>query len=313
MLDSEKPRIEIVEHRPEENYMKFVVEPLEKGFGTTLGNALRRVMLWYVPGAAVKNIKIDGIMHEFSTIRGVKEDVVDIILNLKTLAIKMTDEGPKTMRISAKGPCTVTAADIESDIEVEIVNKDLHIATLNEDADFYMEMTVDKGRGFVVAEKNKEDIIGLIPIDAVYSPISKVNFYVEDTRVGNVTDYDKLTLEVWTNGAIEPQEAVSYSAKVLCDYLGLFVDLTDTSETFEVAKVESDSTSNKMADMPIEELELSVRSYNCLKRANINTIGELLLKSEEEMIKVRNLGKKSLDEVMQKLQSLGFALKKSEE
>ena len=313
MLDSEKPRIEIVEHRPEENYMKFVVEPLEKGFGTTLGNALRRVMLWYVPGAAVKNIKIDGIMHEFSTIRGVKEDVVDIILNLKTLAIKMTDEGPKTMRISAKGPCTVTAADIESDIEVEIVNKDLHIATLNEDADFYMEMTVDKGRGFVVAEKNKEDIIGLIPIDAVYSPITKVNFYVEDTRVGNVTDYDKLTLEVWTNGAIEPQEAVSYSAKVLCDYLGLFVDLTDTSETFEVAKVESDSTSNKMADMPIEELELSVRSYNCLKRANINTIGELLLKSEEEMIKVRNLGKKSLDEVMQKLQSLGFALKKSEE
>ncbi|MBE5818025.1 MAG: DNA-directed RNA polymerase subunit alpha [Clostridiales bacterium] len=313
MLDSEKPRIEIVEHRPEENYMKFVVEPLEKGFGTTLGNALRRVMLWYVPGAAVKNIKIDGIMHEFSTIRGVKEDVVDIILNLKTLAIKMTDEGPKTMRISAKGPCTVTAADIESDIEVEIVNKDLHIATLNEDADFYMEMTVDKGRGFVVAEKNKEDIIGLIPIDAVYSPITKVNFYVEDTRVGNVTDYDKLTLEVWTNGAIEPQEAVSYSAKVLCDYLGLFVDLTDTSETFEVAKVESDSTSNKMADMPIEELELSVRSYNCLKRANINTIGELLLKSEEEMIKVRNLGKKSLDEVMQKLQSLGFTLKKSEE
>ena len=313
MLDSEKPRIEIVEHRPEENYMKFVVEPLEKGFGTTLGNALRRVMLWYVPGAAVKNIKIDGIMHEFSTIRGVKEDVVDIILNLKTLAIKMTDEGPKTMRISAKGPCTLTAADIESDIEVEIVNKDLHIATLNEDADFYMEMTVDKGRGFVVAEKNKEDIIGLIPIDAVYSPITKVNFYVEDTRVGNVTDYDKLTLEVWTNGAIEPQEAVSYSAKVLCDYLGLFVDLTDTSETFEVAKVESDSTSNKMADMPIEELELSVRSYNCLKRANINTIGELLLMTEDQMLKIRNLGKKSYDEVVQKLQSLGFALKKSEE
>ncbi len=313
MLDSDKPRIEIVEQRPEDNYMKFVVEPLEKGFGTTLGNALRRVMLWYVPGAAVKNIKIDGIMHEFSTIRGVKEDVVDIILNLKTLAIKMTDEGPKTMRISAKGPCTVTAADIEADIEVEIVNKDLHIATLNEDADLYMEMTVDKGRGFVVAEKNKEDIIGLIPIDAVYSPITKVNFYVEDTRVGNVTDYDKLTLEVWTNGAIEPQEAVSYSAKVLCEYLGLFVNLTDTSETFEVAKVESDSTSNKMADMPIEELELSVRSYNCLKRANINTIGDLLLKTEDEMIKVRNLGKKSLDEVIQKLQSLGFALKKSED
>lgn len=313
MLDSEKPRIEIVEQKPEENYMKFVVEPLEKGFGTTLGNALRRVMLWYVPGAAVKSIKIDGIMHEFSTIHGVKEDVVDIILNLKTLAIKMTDDGPKTMRINAKGPCTVTAADIEADIEVEIVNKDLHIATLNEDADLYMEMTVDKGRGFVVAEKNKEDIIGLIPIDAVYSPIKKVNFYVEDTRVGNVTDYDKLTLEVWTNGAIEPQDAVSYSAKVLCEYLGLFVNLTDTSETFEVAKVESDSTSNKMADMPIEELELSVRSYNCLKRANINTIGELLLKSEDEMIKVRNLGKKSLDEVEQKLLSLGFALKKSEE
>lgn len=313
MLDSEKPRIEIVEQKPEENYMKFVVEPLEKGFGTTLGNALRRVMLWYVPGAAVKSIKIDGIMHEFSTIHGVKEDVVDIILNLKTLAIKMTDEGPKTMRINAKGPCIVTAADIEADMEVEIVNKDLHIATLNEDADLYMEMTVDKGRGFVVAEKNKEDIIGLIPIDAVYSPIKKVNFYVEDTRVGNVTDYDKLTLEVWTNGAIEPQDAVSYSAKVLCEYLGLFVNLTDTNETFEVAKVESDSTSNKMADMPIEELELSVRSYNCLKRANINTIGELLLKSEDEMIKVRNLGKKSLDEVEQKLLSLGFALKKSEE
>lgn len=313
MLDSEKPRIEIVEQKPEDNYMKFVVEPLEKGFGTTLGNALRRVMLWYVPGAAVKSIKIDGIMHEFSTIHGVKEDVVDIILNLKTLAIKMTDEGPKTMRINVKGPCTVTAADIEADMDVEIVNKDLHIATLNEDADLYMEMTVDKGRGFVVAEKNKEDIIGLIPIDAVYSPIKKVNFYVEDTRVGNVTDYDKLTLEVWTNGAIEPQDAVSYSAKVLCEYLGLFVNLTDTNETFEVAKVESDSTPNKMADMPIEELELSVRSYNCLKRANINTIGELLLKSEDEMIKVRNLGKKSLDEVEQKLLSLGFALKKSEE
>lgn len=313
MLDSEKPRIEIVEQKPEDNYMKFVVEPLEKGFGTTLGNALRRVMLWYVPGAAVKSIKIDGIMHEFSTIHGVKEDVVDIILNLKTLAIKMTDEGPKTMCINVKGPCTVTAADIEADMDVEIVNKDLHIATLNEDADLYMEMTVDKGRGFVVAEKNKEDIIGLIPIDAVYSPIKKVNFYVEDTRVGNVTDYDKLTLEVWTNGAIEPQDAVSYSAKVLCEYLGLFVNLTDTNETFEVAKVESDSTPNKMADMPIEELELSVRSYNCLKRANINTIGELLLKSEDEMIKVRNLGKKSLDEVEQKLLSLGFALKKSEE
>ncbi len=313
MLESEKPRIEIVEHKPEENYMKFVVEPLEKGFGTTLGNALRRVMLWYVPGAAVKNIKIDGIMHEFSTIRGVKEDVVDIILNLKTLAIKMTEEGPKTMRISAKGPCTVTAADIEADIDVEIVNKDLHIATLNEDADLYMEMTVDKGRGFVVAEKNKEDIIGLIPIDAVYSPITKVNFYVEDTRVGNVTDYDKLTLEVWTNGAIEPQEAVSYSAKVLCEYLGLFVNLTDTNETFEVVKVENEVAPNKMADMPIEELELSVRSYNCLKRANINTIGELMLKTEDEMIKVRNLGKKSLDEVTQKLLSLGIALRKSEE
>lgn len=313
MLESEKPRIEIVEHKPEENYMKFVVEPLEKGFGTTLGNALRRVMLWYVPGAAVKNIKIDGIMHEFSTIRGVKEDVVDIILNLKTLAIKMTEEGPKTMRISAKGPCTVTAADIEADIDVEIVNKDLHIATLNEDAVLYMEMTVDKGRGFVVAEKNKEDIIGLIPIDAVYSPITKVNFYVEDTRVGNVTDYDKLTLEVWTNGAIEPQEAVSYSAKVLCEYLGLFVNLTDTNETFEVVKVENEVAPNKMADMPIEELELSVRSYNCLKRANINTIGELMLKTEDEMIKVRNLGKKSLDEVTQKLLSLGIALRKSEE
>ena len=313
MLESEKPRIEIVEHKPEENYMKFVVEPLEKGFGTTLGNALRRVMLWYVPGAAVKNIKIDGIMHEFSTIRGVKEDVVDIILNLKTLAIKMTEEGPKTMRISAKGPCTVTAADIEADIDVEIVNKDRHIATLNEDADLYMEMTVDKGRGFVVAEKNKEDIIGLIPIDAVYSPITKVNFYVEDTRVGNVTDYDKLTLEVWTNGAIEPQEAVSYSAKVLCEYLGLFVNLTDTNETFEVVKVENEVAPNKMADMPIEELELSVRSYNCLKRANINTIGELMLKTEDEMIKVRNLGKKSLDEVTQKLLSLGIALRKSEE
>ena len=313
MLESEKPRIEIVEHKPEENYMKFVVEPLEKGFGTTLGNALRRVMLWYVPGAAVKNIKIDGIMHEFSTIRCVKEDVVDIILNLKTVAIKMTEEGPKSMRISAKGPCTVTGADIEADIDVEIVNKDLHIATLNEDADLYMEMTVDKGRGFVVAEKNKEDIIGLIPIDAVYSPITKVNFYVEDTRVGNVTDYDKLTLEVWTNGAIEPQEAVSYSAKVLCEYLGLFVNLTDTNETFEVVKVENEVAPNKMADMPIEELELSVRSYNCLKRANINTIGELMLKTEDEMIKVRNLGKKSLDEVTQKLLSLGIALRKSEE
>lgn len=236
MLDSEKPRIEIVEHDASQNYMKFVVEPLEKGFGTTLGNALRRVMLWYVPGTAVKNIKIDGVMHEFSTIRGVKEDVVDIILNLKTLSIKMSEEGPRTIRLSKKGPCEVTAADIETDMDIEIINKDLHIATLNEDADFYMEMTIDKGRGFVVAEKNKEDTIGLIAIDSIYSPIKKVNYFVEDTRVGNITDYDKLTLEVWTNGAIEPQEAVSYSAKVLCDHLGMFVNLTDETESYEDGK-----------------------------------------------------------------------------
>mgnify|MGYP000262658158 CR=1 FL=1 len=313
MLDSEKPRIEIVEHDASQNYMKFVVEPLEKGFGTTLGNALRRVMLWYVPGTAVKNIKIDGVMHEFSTIRGVKEDVVDIILNLKTLSIKMSEEGPRTIRLSKKGPCEVTAADIETDMDIEIINKDLHIATLNEDADFYMEMTIDKGRGFVVAEKNKEDTIGLIAIDSIYSPIKKVNYFVEDTRVGNITDYDKLTLEVWTNGAIEPQEAVSYSAKVLCDHLGMFVNLTDETESYEVAKVESDTSLNKMADMPIEELELSVRSYNCLKRANINTIGELMNKTEEDMIKVRNLGKKSLDEVEQKLLAMGVALRRTED
>lgn len=313
MLDSEKPRIEIVEHDASQNYMKFVVEPLEKGFGTTLGNALRRVMLWYVPGTAVKNIKIDGVMHEFSTIRGVKEDVVDIILNLKTLSIKMSEEGPRTIRLSKKGPCEVTAADIETDMDIEIINKDLHIATLNEDADFYMEMTIDKGRGFVVAEKNKEDTVGLIAIDSIYSPIKKVNYFVEDTRVGNITDYDKLTLEVWTNGAIEPQEAVSYSAKVLCDHLGMFVNLTDETESYEVAKVESDTSLNKMADMPIEELELSVRSYNCLKRANINTIGELMNKTEEDMIKVRNLGKKSLDEVEQKLLAMGVALRRTED
>ena len=313
MLDSEKPRIEVVEHDPSQNYMKFVVEPLEKGFGTTLGNALRRVLLWYVPGTAVKNIKIDGVMHEFSTIRGVKEDVVDIILNLKTLSIKMAEDGPRTIRLSKKGPCELTAADIETDMDIDIINKDLHIATLNEDADFYMEMTIDKGRGFVVAEKNKEDTIGLIAIDSLYSPIKGANFYVEDTRVGNITDYDKLTLEVWTNGAIEPQEAVSYSAKVLCDYLGMFVNLTNETESYEVAKVETDSALNKMADMPIEELELSVRSFNCLKRACIHTVGELMNKTEEDMIKVRNLGKKSLEEVEQKLAALGVALKKAEE
>ncbi|MBE5816208.1 MAG: DNA-directed RNA polymerase subunit alpha [Clostridiales bacterium] len=313
MTELQKPKIEIVEVDTATNYLRFTVEPLERGFGLTLGNALRRVMLWYVPGVAVKAIKIDGVLHEFSTIPGVKEDVVDIILNIKELAIKTDGDVPRTLKINVKGPCELTGADIQTDMDVEILNPDHHIATLNEDAELYMELTIDRGRGFEVAAKKTEDTIGLIPIDAVYSPIKKVNFKVEDLRVGNRTDFDKLTFEVWTNGAIEPEEATGISAQILCDYFSLFTNISVVSDNTESNNVRIDDGSMRKYDTPIEDLELSVRSYNCLKRAGINTIGELVQKSEEDMIKVRNLGKKSLEEVELKLRSLGMALKPSDE
>ena len=315
MIEIEKPTLEALEVSNDGNYGKFTLKPLESGYGTTLGNSLRRVLMSSLPGVAVTSVKIDGVLHEFSTIDGVKEDVTEIILNIKGLTAKLHAGGPKTVYIEAEGPCVVTAASIKADSEVEILNPDLYIATVCEGGKLFMEITLDKGRGYVTAEANKpaQVITGLIPVDSIYTPVKRVKFGVENTRKEQVTDYNCLTLEVWTNGAIEPQEAVSYSAKVLCEYLGLFVNLTDTNETFEVVKVENEVAPNKMADMPIEELELSVRSYNCLKRANINTIGELMLKTEDEMIKVRNLGKKSLEEVILKLQSLGLAFRKPED
>ncbi len=315
MIEIEKPRIEIVEISEDNRYGKFVVEPLERGFGITLGNSLRRVLLSSLPGAAVTSIRVDGVLHEFSTIPGVKEDLVEIILNLKDLCIKMETNEPRVLTINAQGPCEVKAGDIITDADVEIVNPDLHIATLNEDGKLYMEMNVEKGRGYVPAEKNKKpgQPIGIIPIDSIFTPIRKVNFTVEDTRVGQVTDYDKLTLEVWTNGTIKPDEATSLAAKILSEHLSLFVDLTDHVNNVEIMVEKEEDKEEKVLEMTIEELDLSVRSYNCLKRAGINTVGELIQRTEEDMMKVRNLGKKSLEEVQQKLRALGLSLKKKEE
>lgn len=315
MLEIEKPKIECIESNENGSYGKFVVEPLERGYGITLGNSLRRILLSSLPGVAAKSVKIDGVLHEFSTVTGVKEDVTELILNIKRLAVKMSGEGPRTIYIDAVGPCEVTAADIKTDVDIEIVNKDLHIATLDTDGKLYMEITIDKGRGYVMQNKNKTDDmpIGTIAVDSIYTPVKRVNFTVENTRVGQITDYDKLTLEVWTNGTILPEEAISLSAKILIEHFKLFMTLTDHENDVEIMVEKEEDKKEKVLEMTIEELDLSVRSYNCLKRAGINTVQELTERTMEDMMKVRNLGKKSLEEVEQKLQALGLSLKQSEE
>lgn len=313
----EKPKIEIADVSSDGNYGKFVVSPLERGFGTTLGNSLRRVLLSSLEGVAPNSIKIDGVVHEFSTIPGVKEDVTEIVLNIKNLIAKLHCDGPKTVEISAEGPCEVTADSIKCDSEVEILNPELHIATLGEDAKLYMEITLDKGRGYVPAERNKQNmpanVIGDIPVDSIYTPVYRVNFSVENARVAQRIDYDKLTLEVWTNGIISAQEAVSLAAKFLTEHLNLFVDLSDKGSSTEIMVEKDDRDKEKVLEMTIEELDLSVRSFNCLKRAGINTVGDLVSKSEEDMMKVRNLGRKSLEEVIWKMNSLGYNLRKDDE
>jgi len=314
MIEIEKPNITLIEKSDDNAYGKIVVEPLERGYGTTIGNSLRRILLSSLPGAAVTSINIQGVLHEFSTIPGVREDVTEIILNIKNLAAKMNVPGPVQLLIDAKGPKEVTAADIITGGDVEIVNEDLHIATLEEGAELIIEMEMEQGRGYVTAERNKKDnqAIGVIPIDSIYTPVKKVNFTVEDTRVGNRTDFDKLTLEVWTNGTIEPEEAVSLGAKILNEHLNLFISLTEHVNDVEIMVEKEEDEKEKVLEMTIEELDLSVRSYNCLKRAGINTVEELTYKTEEDMMKVRNLGKKSLDEVSKKLAELGLSLRKND-
>ena len=314
MIEIEKPTIN--KYIDEDgNYGKFVVEPLERGYGTTLGNALRRILLSSLPGAAVTSVKIDGVLHEFSTIPGVKEDVTEIILNLKKLAIRLNGDNTKRVIINAVGPKEVTAADIIGDSEMEIFNPDLHIATLEENATLVMEINLARGRGYVPAEMNKTEStpISVIPVDSIYTPVRKVNFTVENTRVGQVTDYDRLVLEIWTDGSITPEEGVSIGAKIMQEHLNLFIQLTDTTGTMEIMVEKEEDQKEKALEMTIEELELSVRSFNCLKRAAINTVEELTQKSEEDMMKVRNLGKKSLDEVKAKLEELGLGLRPSDE
>ena len=315
MLEIEKPNIECVETAENGTYGKFVVEPLERGYGITLGNSLRRILLSSLPGAAANAVKIDGVLHEFSTVQGVKEDVTELIINIKGLALKLLGDGPRTLYIDAKGPCTVTAGDIKVDADVEIINVDKHIATIDDGGRLYMEISVDTGRGYVSQNKNKrEDLpIGIIAVDSIYTPVKRVNFTVENTRVGQITDYDKLTLEVWTNGTIRPDEAVSLSAKILIEHFKLFMTLTDHANNVEIMVEKEEDKKEKVLEMTIEELDLSVRSYNCLKRAGINTVQELTERSMEDMMKVRNLGRKSLEEVEQKLEALGLGLKLSEE
>ena len=317
MIEIEKPRIDTEELSSDGKYGRFVVEPLERGFGNTLGNSLRRVLLSSLEGVAVTSIKINGVLHEFSTIPGVKEDVTEIVLNMKSLVAKLHSNGPKVVEISAEGPCEVTAESIKCDSEVEILNPELHIASLSDGATLSMEITLDKGRGYVPAEKNKlisgNEIIGVLPVDSIYTPVLKVNYTVDNTRVGQITDYDKLTLSVWTNGVINAQEAVSLAAKVLTEHLNLFVNLSDRGYNTEIMVEKDDKGKEKVLEMTIEELDLSVRSFNCLKRAGINTVEDLISKSEEDMMKVRNLGRKSLEEVVFKLDTLGFSLRKEDE
>lgn len=310
MIEIEKPKIECVEVSEDNRYGKFVVEPLERGYGTTFGNSLRRMLLSSLPGVAATSVKIDGVLHEFSTIPGVKEDVTEIILNIKQLAIKLHSEGPKTVYINQEGAGEICAADIKRDSDVEIINEDLHIATLSEDARLFMEITLDSGRGYVSADRNKQllqPVIGVIATDSIYTPVEKVNYTVDNTRVGNITDYDKLTLELWTNGTISPTEAVSLAAKIVSEHMSLFIDLSDDDKgTILIEKEESKK--EKVLETTIEELDLSVRSYNCLKRAGINTVQDLTKRSENDMMKVRNLGRKSLEEVIVKLEAMDLSL-----
>ena len=316
MFDFNKPKIEITEISDDKKYGRFVVEPLERGYGITLGNSLRRIMLSSLPGAAVSQVKIEGVLHEFSSIPGVKEDVTEIILNIKGLRAKMYGEAPKTIYIEAEGECEVTAGDIKTDSEVEILDPGMHIASLGAGAKLYMDITLDRGRGYVSAEQNKnqlQPVIGVIPIDSIYTPVLKCNYTVENTRVGQRTDYEKLIIEIWTDGTISAKEAVSYAAKILIERLTLFAELSDETNPQELMETREESRKDKVLEMTIEELELSVRSFNCLKRAGINTVEDLVNKSPEDMMKVRNLGKKSFDEVKQKLQSLGCELMNSEE
>ena len=316
MVEIQKPRIECIENAGDDSYGKYVVEPLERGYGTTLGNSLRRILLSSLPGTAVTTIKIAGVQHEFTTIPGVKEDVTEIVLNVKGIIAKLHSEGVKTVYIEATGEGVVTAGDIKADSDVEVLNPEHHIATLGPNATLNMELTLSQGRGYVTADRNKpaQTVIGVIPVDSVYTPVRKVNYTVENTRVGQITDYDKLTLEVWTNGVISAQEAVSLGAKVLTEHLNLFVDLSGDTYAGDSIMVEKDDKAQAtVLGMTIEELDFSVRSFNCLKRAGINTVEDLISKSEDDMMKVRNLGRKSLEEVINKLQSLGLSLRDEEE
>ena len=311
MIEIEKPQIECIETPGDDSYGKYVIEPLERGYGTTLGNALRRIMLSSLPGTAATSIKIAGVQHEFTTIPGVKEDVTEIVLNIKQLITKLHSEGGKTVFIEAVGPCDVTAGDIKSDGEVEVLNPELHIATLGSGATLNMEITLNHGRGYVSAERNKaqqSNIIGVIPVDSIYTPVYKVNYTVENTRVGNMTDFDKLTIEVWTDSTISARDAVSLGAKILCDHFTLFTDLSETVGSKSTVVEKAETQRDKVLELTIEELDLSVRSFNCLKRANINTVEDLISKTEDEMMKVRNLGRKSLEEVINKLAMMGLSL-----
>lgn len=315
MIEIEKPQIECIEDPANASYGKYVVEPLERGYGITLGNALRRIMLSSLPGTAATTIKIAGVQHEFSTVPGVKEDVTEIVLNIKSLIAKLEGaDNVKTVYIEASGPCEVKAGDIKGDSEVEILNPDLHIATLDAGATLSMEITLSHGRGYVPADRNKpaQTIIGTIPVDSIYTPVYKVNYAVENTRVGNMTDFDKLTLEVWTDGTITPRDAVSLGAKILCDHFSLFTDLSDTMGARSTVVEKAEAQRDKVLELTIEELDLSVRSFNCLKRANINTVEDLISKTEDDMMKVRNLGRKSLEEVINKLAMMGLSLASEE-
>ena len=310
MVEIEKPRIECVETPGNGTYGKYVVEPLERGYGTTLGNSLRRILLSSLPGTAVTMIKVNGVQHEFSTIPGVKEDVTEIVLNVKGVIARLYSQGVKTVYIEASGEGEVTAGDIKADSDVEILNPEHHIATLNQNASLEMELTLNHGRGYVPADRNKpaQNIIGVIPVDSIYTPVYKVNYTVENTRVGNMTDFDKLTLEVWTNGTITARDAVSLGAKILCDHFVLFTDLSESVGNKSTVVEKAETQRDKVLEMTIEELDLSVRSFNCLKRANINNVEDLISKTEDEMMKVRNLGRKSLEEVINKLAMMGLAL-----
>ena len=314
MIEIEKPQIECIEAPEDATYGKYVVEPLERGYGTTLGNALRRIMLSSLPGTAATTIKIQGVQHEFSTIPGVKEDVTEIVLNIKGLLTKLYAEGTKTVYIEAVGPCEVTAGDIKLDGEVEILNPEMHIATLDSGATLNMEITLSHGRGYVPADRNKpaQTVIGVIPVDSIYTPVYKVNYTVAPTRVGASSDFDKLTLEVWTDGTISARDAVSLGAKILCDHFTLFTDLSESVGSKPTVVERETAQRDKVLEMTIEELDLSVRSFNCLKRANINTVEDLINKTEDEMMKVRNLGRKSLEEVIHKLDMMGLSLSSEE-